>query len=160
MRNLVRCLIKYSPKGMQLSRLQIEFKIGKDWHVITCRFHWSWWNKIHCNFSHPGEQWRENVYILEYLNKKKNSKQNLLQFLGCSRDSIRASMHFSAFCKMFSEWNVSKRPSLEKILIINSTLWAVSTMLIKRTCLTELNSYTVKICITKFNYKKRYLRIV
>lgn len=23
---------------MQLSRLQISFKIGKDWHAIPCRF--------------------------------------------------------------------------------------------------------------------------
>lgn len=37
-RNLVRQLIKYYLKGMWLSRLQIAFNIGKDWHVFTFWF--------------------------------------------------------------------------------------------------------------------------
>lgn len=48
------------------------------------------------------------------------SKQNLLNVLGYPRDATRvASTYFSAFCEMESEWNLSKRPSLEKRLIIN-----------------------------------------
>lgn len=31
--NLVRQLIKYYLKGMRLSRLQIAFRIGKDWQL-------------------------------------------------------------------------------------------------------------------------------
>lgn len=63
----------------------------------------------------------ERMYTFRIFNKIV-SNQNSLKYLGCPRDVTRASMYFSAFCKMVSEWNVSKRQSLEKILIINSTL--------------------------------------
>lgn len=142
MRNLVRHMIKSFPKGMQLSSLQIALKIGKDWHVITCRFYQSWWSKVCYNFRHPEEQ------------RIKCSQSKICSiFLDCPREAIKANVYFSALCEMVSEWNVSKRPSLEKILIMNSMLWTLSTMLIKRTCPYRAEfMHRVRICISKFKY--------
>lgn len=61
--NLVRQLIKYYLKGMWLSRLQIALKIGKDWHVFTCRFK-TGHREVMCIIILANQKNKERMYIL------------------------------------------------------------------------------------------------
>ena len=76
---------------------------------------------MHYNFSQPEEQRRENVHLLQYL--LKCSQNRICYFFRMSRNAITmASTFFNAVLEMKLEWNLSKRPLPEEMLIINSIL--------------------------------------